>query len=226
MTDDLLVRARSLGRVFGSGRGVVSAVADASFIVGPGERIALVGPSGSGKSTLLHLIAGIDEPTGGTIDWPALGPRGRLRPGPIGVAFQGPSLLPPLTILENVALPIVLAGGSERDAETAAAELLEAFDVGELASKLPEEISGGQSQRVGVARAFAGSPRLILAHEPTGQQDHATGARLVEAALALAARERTALVVATHDRSIAAQLSVTWLIEDGYLRTEAMTWSA
>jgi ABC-type lipoprotein export system ATPase subunit len=226
MIDDLLVRAGSLGRVFGSGRAAVSAVADVSFIVGPSARIALVGPSGSGKSTLLHLIAGIDEPTGGTIDWPALGPRERLRPGPIGIAFQGPSLLPPLTILENVALPIILAGGSERDAEADAAELLEAFDVGELASKLPEEVSGGQSQRVGLARAFAGSPRLVLADEPTGQQDHATGARVMEAALALASRDRTSLVVATHDRSVAALLSVTWSIEDGHLRTEVMTWSA
>jgi putative ABC transport system ATP-binding protein len=98
--------------------------------------------------------------------------------------------------------------------------------VADLASKLPEELSGGQSQRVGLARAFAGTPRLVLADEPTGQQDHETAARVMEAALTLASMTNSALVVATHDRSVAKLLSVAWAVEDGHLRTEAMTWSA
>ena len=93
--------------------------------VQPADSIALLGPSGSGKSTLLHLIAGLDEPTSGSIEWPALGGRWDLRPGPVGIAFQGPSLLPPLTVVENVALPMILAGADEDDATAAARDLLD-----------------------------------------------------------------------------------------------------
>ena len=191
----------------------------------PGERIALIGPSGSGKSTLLHLIAGLDRPTSGSIDWPALGRREMLRPGPVGIAFQGPSLLPPLSVIENVALPMILAGATQRDATAAAIDLLDAFDVAGLADKLPEELSGGQAQRVGLARAFVGSPRLVLADEPTGQQDHATGAKVMDAALTIAVQDATALVVATHDPAVAAQLGIAWSVADGHLKTGAMTWS-
>lgn len=226
MSAESLVHADSLVKTFGAGAAAVTAVADATFTIEPGEHIALVGPSGSGKSTLLHLIAGLEAPTDGTIVWPALGPRETLRPGAIGLAFQGPSLLPPLSVAENVALPIILGGGSEREALGAAADLLDAFGVADLTSKLPEELSGGQSQRVGLARAFAGTPRLVLTDEPTGQQDHETGARVMEAALTLASLSNTALVVATHDRSVAKLLSVAWAVQDGHLRTEAMTWSA
>ena len=226
MSGESLVQAESLMKSFGAGATAVTAVADATFTIEPGERIALVGPSGSGKSTLLHLIAGLEEPTVGAITWPALGQRETLRPSAIGFSFQGPSLLPPLTVAENVGLPIILGGGSERDALNAALELLDAFGVVDLASKLPEELSGGQSQRVGLARAFAGTPRLVLADEPTGQQDHETGARVMEAALALASLTDTAFVVATHDHSVAEQLSDAWSVQDGHLKTEAMTWSA
>lgn len=222
MTEDTLVRAESLVRVYGGGRNAVTAVVDATFTVGPGELIALVGPSGSGKSTLLHLIAGLDRPTSGTISWPALGPREGLRPGPVGIAFQGPSLLPPLTVIENAAMPLMLAGGSATDAMAAASDLLDAFGVGSLESKLPEELSGGQAQRVGLARAFVGSPRLVLADEPTGQQDHETASRVMDAALTIAALQGTAFLIATHDRTIAGQMTTQWSVEDGHLRTEAI----
>lgn len=226
MQVDELVRADAIARIYGSGQGAVAAVASATFTVHPGDRIALVGPSGSGKSTLLHLIAGLDEPTAGTIEWPALGPRHLLRPGPIGLAFQGPSLLPPLTAVENVALPMILFGSAEEPALAAARDLLDAFGVEDLAFKLPEELSGGQSQRVGLARAFAGSPRLVLADEPTGQQDHATGARAMEAAFTIASAEGTALIIATHDRSIAGSLPTVWTVDGGRLRTEDVPCSA
>lgn len=223
MTGDRLVQAESLEKVFGVGPSSFKAIEDATFTIEPGERVALVGPSGSGKSTLLHLVAGLEDPTSGALAWPALGARETLRPGPVGIAFQGPSLLPPLTASENVALPIILNGGSEREALGAAADLLDAFEVGDVATKLPEELSGGQMQRVGLARAFAGTPQLVLADEPTGQQDHATGARVMEAALALASLTNTVLVVATHDPSVAERLTRVWSIQDGRLRTEAMT---
>ena len=119
MTDPL-VRAAGLCRKYGRGPRAVIAVADASFEIYPGDRIALTGPSGSGKTSLLNLIAGLDQPSGGVIEWPALGTPEQLRPGPVAVAFQGLSLLPPLTVAENVALPALLAGASAAEAEAEA----------------------------------------------------------------------------------------------------------
>jgi ABC-type lipoprotein export system ATPase subunit len=223
---DPLVRADGLERSFGHGEGRITAVAGATFTVCAGDRIALMGPSGSGKSTLLHLIAGLERPTSGSITWPALGARETLRPGPVAVAFQGPSLLPPLTVLENVALPVILAGGDERDATAAARDLLEIFEVDGVARELPEELSGGQSQRAALARAFSGSPRLVLADEPTGQQDQATAGRVLEAILSLAAIGNTTLLIATHDSLVANRLSAGWSMHDGLLTAEEIPCSA
>jgi predicted ABC-type transport system involved in lysophospholipase L1 biosynthesis ATPase subunit len=131
--------------------------------VDPHARIALVGASGSGQSTLLHLMAGLDDPSLGEVTWPAIGDRGALRPGPLAMVFQGPSLLPPLTVVENVALPLTLGGSTSAQGRRLAMTALDRLGLGDLADKLPEEISGGRAQRVAVARALAGEPRLILA---------------------------------------------------------------
>ncbi len=215
-----------LGRSYAHGATRVEAVRVATFAIDDADTIAVVGPSGSGKSTLLHLIAGLEQPTTGSIVWPAIGDRAALRPGPIGIAFQGPSLLPPLTVVENVALPAILAGATDADATRSALELLEAFDAGDLAERLPEELSGGQAQRVGFARAFAGSPRLVLADEPTGQLDAIGGAAVMTVALELTERRRAALVVATHDAAIAERLHTRWVMRDGTLHREAVLSSA
>lgn len=217
-----LVRASGLGRSYAHGATRVEAVRVATFAIDDADTIAVVGPSGSGKSTLLHLVAGLEQPTTGSIVWPAIGDRAALRPGPIGIAFQGPSLLPPLTVVENVALPAILAGATDADATRSALELLEAFDAGDLAERLPDELSGGQAQRVGFARAFAGSPRLVLADEPTGQLDAIGGAAVMTVALALTERRRAALVVATHDAAIAERLHTRWVMRDGTLHREAV----
>ena len=221
-----LVRASGLGRSYTHGSTRVEAVRGATFAIHDTDTIAVVGPSGSGKSTLLHLVAGLDRPATGSIDWPAIGDRAALRPGPIGIAFQGPSLLPPLTVLENVALPAILAGDTEADASRAALELLRSFGAAELAERLPDELSGGQAQRVGFARAFAGSPRLVLADEPTGQLDAIGGAAVMTVALALAEHRQAALVVATHDAAIAGRLDARWVMRDGTLHREAVPSSA
>ena len=221
-----LVHAVSLERAYGVGGAQVKALTDATFSVEAGDTVALVGPSGSGKSTLLHLVAGLDTPTSGTIEWPALGSRRDLRPGPVGIAFQGPSLLPALTVVENVALPMILAGADEGGATTAARDLLDVFEVDTVASRLPEELSGGQSERVGIARAFSGSPRLVLTDEPTGQQDRATGARILEAIVTLAVLGGAALLVATHDPAAAERLAARWTIRDGFLHAEELTCSS
>jgi predicted ABC-type transport system involved in lysophospholipase L1 biosynthesis ATPase subunit len=223
---DVLVRADALQRVHGSGRDAVAAVLDASFTISAGDRIAIVGPSGSGKSTLLHLIAGLDTPTSGSIAWPGLGQREQLRPGPVAFAFQGLSLLPPLSVVENVALPVLLRGGSETEAMRIAREMLERFELTEIADKLPEEISGGQSQRTGLARALAGSPTLVLADEPTGQQDHETGMHVLDTLLDLISAGVATLVVATHDLAVADRLPIRWTMAGGRLASEVATCSA
>ena len=217
MTDVPLVRAIGLARTFGRGPAAVVAVHGADCEIRSGERVALTGPSGSGKSTLLHLLAGLDEPTAGTIEWPALGQRHELRPGPVGVVFQGPSLLPPLDVAENVALPLLLGGAGQAEADTAARGALERLGLEGLAGALPDELSGGQAQRVAVARVLAGRPRLILADEPTGQLDGDHAAAVVDALLEAAADSGAALVVATHDLRVAGRFPQRWSMSDGRL---------
>lgn len=216
---DVLVRAKGLRRQFGKGQGSVVAIGDASFEIRRGDHIALTGPSGSGKTSLLHLIAGLDEPSGGVIEWPALGEARELRPGPVAIAFQGPSLLPPLTVAENVALPVLLAGGEDAAAAASARALLERLGLADVASKLPEEISGGQAQRAGVARALMGDPQLILADEPTGQLDRGSAAELIGVLLGQAEQTGAALVVATHDLQLAQRLPLCWSMAGRVLET-------
>ncbi|MEP7208180.1 MAG: ABC transporter ATP-binding protein [Casimicrobiaceae bacterium] len=213
---DVLIEADSISRSYRQGGAPVAAVASATFRVRAGDRVALVGRSGSGKSTLLHLMAGLDVPSGGVIRWPALGPPETLLPAKIALVFQAPSLLEPMTVSENVALPLLLAKiGGDVDAAVSAA--LATFGLEDLARKLPEELSGGQMQRVAMARAIVGSPSVILADEPTGQLDQPTGHALLEALLDHLAGSTTALVIATHDVSIAERMEVIWRIERGVL---------
>jgi ABC-type lipoprotein export system ATPase subunit len=218
---DVLVRASGLSRQFGNGQGAVVAVAGATFEIREGDRIALTGPSGSGKTSLLHLIAALDQPSTGVIEWPALGRAGDLRPGPVAVAFQGPSLLPPLTVVENVALPALLAGSAEAAATAAAGVLIDRLGLADVASKLPEQISGGQAQRAGLARALMGEPRLILADEPTGQLDRGSAAELMDVLLQQVTATHAALVVATHDTAVAGRLPLRWSMTDRTLQTGA-----
>lgn len=214
---DVLVRATGLAKTYTAGAGVTHALADASFEVRAGDRIALVGPSGSGKSTLLHLIAGIDTPTAGVLEWPALGGSENLRPGPVSMAFQGPSLMAPLSVAENVALPLLLKGEEESESFLRTWAILEAMSLEELAQKLPEELSGGQSQRVGLARALVSRPVLLLADEPTGQLDHDHAAELMATLLDQVRETGAAVVVATHDELIASRMDRRWSIADGRL---------
>lgn len=215
--DSVLVRCVGVARTFGSAEAAVVAVHGVSCEILPGQRVALTGPSGSGKSTLLHLLAGLDEPTVGRLQWPGLGGRAHLRPGPVAVVFQGPSLLEPLDVVENVALPLLLAGVSEREARASALEALDRLGLRALGAKLADELSGGQAQRVAVARVLAGRPRLVFADEPTGQLDHQTAAGVIDALLDAATALGAALVVTTHDPLVAAQLPECWHMADGAL---------
>ncbi|MGV8856839.1 MAG: ABC transporter ATP-binding protein [Devosia sp.] len=213
-----LVVGKNVSRSFEQGGTGVQAVAPASFEIAFGDRVAIAGRSGSGKSTLLHLISGIDIPSAGDLSWPALGMREDLRPGKIAVMFQSPSLVPTLSVLENVALPLALLGVAvDRDGK--ALEALGLFGLEDLAGKLPEELSGGQAQRVALARAIVGQPDLVIADEPTGQVDRATGTVVMETLIAWAEASGAALLIATHDQAIADRLPHSWQMDHGRLST-------
>ena len=223
MSGDFVVRAQGVARTFGRGTAAVVAVHGVSCAVRAGEQVALVGASGSGKTTLLHLLAGLDRPTVGVVDWPSLGDIEHLRPGPIAVVFQGPSLMPPLDVVENVELPLLLQGMDRKAARVAAIDALQRLGLEMIASKLPEELSGGQSQRVAIARVLAGKPRLILADEPTGQLDHPSAMLVVDALIESAEAIGAALIVNTHDSSIAERFPIRWSMNGGRLLREVVT---
>ena len=212
-----VVRCDDVARTYGAGHAAVVAVHGVTCEVTARECVAIVGPSGSGKSTLLHLMAGLDDPTAGTVHWPALGDRSALRPRAVGIVFQGPSLLAPLNVEENVTLPLVIAGADPAFAAEAARLALARVGLDGVAGALPEELSGGQAQRAAVARVLAVRPRLILADEPTGQLDHVSGALVMDALLATASDSGAALVVSTHDDAVADRLSARWQMADGTL---------
>jgi putative ABC transport system ATP-binding protein len=203
--------------------GAVWAVRELDCWVSPGMAVALTGPSGSGKSTLLHLMAGLEAPTSGRITWPALGGCPLELPGRVGVVFQSPSLVPDLDAAENVGLPLLFAGESITVVQARVHEALQVVGIGELATKLPEELSGGEAQRVALARALITRPRLILADEPTGQLDRATGEHVITVLLNAAAELDAGLVVATHDPSVAERFAVRWRMCDGQLHAPEHT---
>ncbi|MEV4137171.1 ABC transporter ATP-binding protein [Dactylosporangium sp. NPDC049742] len=198
--------------------GPATAVRDVSCVVPAAARIAVTGVSGSGKTTLLHIVAGIDEPTAGTARWPSIGGHPRSHPGLVGVVLQRPGLLPALDVAENVSLPLLLAGRTPDAAREAAAETLARLDLTDLSTRLPHELSGGQAQRVAVARAVAADPGLIVADEPTAALDSTGAAHLVDVLLAAADRLGAALVVATHDDAVAGRLEHRWRMANGVVR--------
>lgn len=223
MFDTPYVRVQNASRAYWHGERKVVALERASCEVFAGDRVALLGPSGSGKSTLLQLMGALDAPTGGEISWPALGEAAQLRPGKVAFVFQSQSLLAPLSALENAALPLLLQGRSQGEANEEALQALRLLDLGHVAGQLPEELSGGQAQRVAVARALVSRPKLILADEPTGQLDSTTAQHLMDVLLRAIGAE-TALVVATHDEAVAGRLNTVWHMERGVLKEEVAAW--
>ena len=221
MTPPCVVRAERIGRTYGAGDTAVLALHDVSCRIEPGERIVVTGPSGSGKSTLLHILAGLDEPTVGSIDWPALGGRLRTRrAGTVGIVFQGPSLIPTLDALENVTLAMLLTGADDQTAQLAAEAALDLVELGAFARLLPEELSGGQAQRVAVARALVTKPAFIVADEPTGQLDRVAAHAVIDALDAAAEHTHAALLVSTHDPTVADRFALRWSMTDGAFDAE------
>jgi lipoprotein-releasing system ATP-binding protein len=218
-----LLEARALGKVFQRRQGPVSVLADCDFALAAGEAVAIIGPSGAGKSTLLNLLGGLDAPTHGSVchrGIPLARGGARLaawRNRELGFVFQFHFLLPDFTALENVLLPARMAGWPDAGAHARAAALLEALGLAGRLDHLPGELSGGEQQRVAVARAFMNRPGVVLADEPFGNLDQAKGADLSRLLFELREREGTALVIVTHDRALAARADRTLLLTDGAL---------
>lgn len=206
--------------------GNLAILRDVYFSLRAGEAVAIVGASGSGKSTLLSLIAGLDTPSGGSVridgvDLFALDEdqRAALRAQKIGFVFQSFQLLGNLTALENVMLPLELAG--RRDARAQATQMLQRVGLGERLTHYPKVLSGGEQQRVALARAFVVRPAVLLADEPTGSLDFATGERVMELMFELNRELGTTLVLVTHDRDIARRCERRILVEAGSVREDS-----
>lgn len=224
---EIVVEASDLVRRHRQGDTVVTALRGVSLSVSGGELVAIVGPSGSGKSTLLHLLAGVDVPDAGRVivagvPLHALSDDARavLRRRRIGLVFQACNLVPLLTALENVALPLLLDGAPPRRARTRALDVLASLDLAKRAGHTPDRLSGGEAQRVAVARALVAGPRLVLADEPTGSLD-AASAEGVLALLRDAAAGGTAVVLVTHDPRAAAYADRVVRLGDGLVVPDA-----
>ncbi|MGW4230576.1 ABC transporter ATP-binding protein [Streptomyces sp. NPDC004980] len=219
--DGSLLVAQDLHKTYGS----TPALDGASFSVHPGEVVAVMGPSGSGKSTLLHCLAGIVVPDSGTVTYAGRelsamsdAERSALRRSDFGFVFQFGRLVPELTCLENVALPLRLNGVRRKVAERTALEWLERLEVDGIAAKRPGQASGGQGQRVAVARALVASPKVVFADEPTGALDSLNGVRVMELLTESARSANTAVVLVTHEARVAAYSDRDIVVRDGRTR--------
>ncbi|TNM32993.1 ABC transporter ATP-binding protein [Streptomyces sedi] len=221
MSPPALLTAERLRKTYGA----TPALDGAGFAIAAGEVVAIMGPSGSGKSTLLHCLAGIVPPDEGQIryrdrDMLTLtdAERSTLRREEFGFVFQFGQLVPELTCLENVALPLRLSGRRRGPAEAKAGELLARLEVEDLAGKRPGEVSGGQGQRVAVARSLVNGPRLLFADEPTGALDSLNGERVMTLLVAAARESGTAVVLVTHETRVAAYSDREVVVRDGRVR--------
>jgi len=221
---ELGIRIEGLRKRYGQGDTAVDALKDVNMVVAPGEVVGLIGPSGSGKSTLLKCLGAVIEPTAGRMvlggqtiyddGWKIPDLRA-LRRDSIGFVFQAPYLIPFLDVTDNVALMPMLAGRPNGQARARALELLNALDVGHRARAQPSELSGGEQQRVSIARALANQPPVILADEPTAPLDSERALAVMRILNRMAAQYRTAIIVVTHDEKIIPTFKRIYHIRDG-----------
>jgi len=226
-TRPVVVEARGLRKVYPGGGGTELTVLDGVDLqVAPGEAVAIIGASGAGKSTLLHLLGGLDTPTGGEVE--VAGRRlhtlegaelATFRNEVIGFVFQFHHLLREFTALENVMMPVLIGGGERPEAEARARSLLEQVGLADRASHRSTELSGGEQQRVAVARALANNPAVILADEPSGNLDAHTSDRLHDLFFRLRQEHGVALVLATHNRELADRTDRILMVKEGALHS-------
>ena len=222
MNRDMVLRAERVSRQVSSPEGPLTIVHDVTLAVRARESVAIAGPSGAGKSTLLALLAGLDTVSSGRIwlageELTALDEdgRARLRAARVGFVFQAFHLLPALTALENVMLPLELRGRA--DADERARAMLARVGLAARQGHYPRQLSGGEQQRVAMARAAVGEPTVLFADEPTGNLDSVTGERIIELLFELNAAAQTTLVLVTHDRSLAARCARVLTMDSGRL---------
>jgi len=222
---DVIIEGRGLKRYYDRGSETVKALDGVDISIRAGEIVSILGPSGSGKTTLINLLSGLDAPTEGTLTIAGQLVAGlaedelvEIRRGVLGFVFQNFSLLPTLTVTENVELPLMFLG---RKADTRrTSEILEAVGLGDRASHLPRELSGGQMQRVAIARALIADPKILVADEPTGNLDRATGEAIIELFKRLAAENGLAILLTTHNAAFGYQADRIITIEDGRIVKE------
>ncbi len=222
--NDMVVSCSQLSKSYHDGNMSVDVLKSIDFTIHQGDRIAIVGPSGSGKSTLLHLLGGLDKPTGGQVfqhgvDWQTLSEKRRckLRNKELGFIYQFHHLLPEFSALENVAMPLLLAGDSVEVAHQRADEILEQVGLAARTNHKPSQLSGGERQRVAIARALVHQPTCVFADEPTGNLDHTTALKIFDIMLNLNAKFNTALVIVTHDRQLAERMDRVMVLQEGNL---------
>jgi predicted ABC-type transport system involved in lysophospholipase L1 biosynthesis ATPase subunit len=220
-----LIQLENISRTFDNG--AVVALCDVSFSTYAKDCVAILGKSGSGKSTLIHVLSGCDEPTSGMVYWRGEPVRDQrtwrmLRATQIGIVFQEFHLLPTLTAMENVELALMEKGISSRERKRQAAEQLARVGLETRMHHLPAALSGGERQRVAIARSIANKPSLLLANEPTGNLDTANAASIMDLLLEIQQTHGTALVLATHDESLAVQCRRRVMIKDGRIVSDLM----
>ncbi|MDP3705646.1 MAG: lipoprotein-releasing ABC transporter ATP-binding protein LolD [Legionellaceae bacterium] len=219
-----IVQCRGLSKSYHDGNTSVDVLNAIDFDITSGMKIAIVGPSGSGKSTLLHLLGGLDKPTTGQVmirgqDWQTMAEKQRciLRNRELGFVYQFHHLLPEFSALENVAMPLLIADMPIKEAISRAQAILSQVGLGAREDHKPSQLSGGERQRVAIARALVHQPSCVFADEPTGNLDQTTAAKVFDMMLELNASLKTALVIVTHDKSLASRMDRILTLQEGRL---------
>jgi len=224
---DPVLSLRGVERVYKTEAGDLPVLRGVDIDVYPGEVVGLIGPSGSGKSSLLHSAGLLEHPDAGLVslegrDCSTLSERvrTRIRLGTVGFVYQFHHLLPEFTALENVAMPLTIAGKSRKDADARAKDLLEGLGLGHRLTHQPAQMSGGEQQRVAIARALANHPKLLLADEPTGNLDPATSSAVFQALYQVCREQGVAALIATHNMELARYMDRVLALKDGHLEAQ------